>query len=126
MVKILVVDDSMIMRNIIKNTFAETKIPFECLEAENGNKALLLLESESITMVFLDWNMPEMDGIEFLKIVRAMPKYKELPIFMVTSEKGRFSVIEALKSGVTDYFVKPIKERIFREKVQEVLYNKRY
>ena len=125
MVKILVVDDSMVMKNVIKNTFEEIKIPFQYLEAGNGNDALLrLLENRDITMVFLDWNMPKMDGIEFLEVVRAMSKYKELPIFMITSEKGRFSVVEALKCGVTDYFVKPIKERIFRERVQEILHKR--
>jgi len=121
MVKILVVDDSIIMRNIVKNTFAAMKVPFDCLEAENGKQALRLLEANNVTIVFLDWNMPGMDGMEFLKVVRAMPKYKELPIVMVTSERGKFSVIEALQSGATDYIVKPVHEKVFREKVQEIL-----
>ena len=121
MVRILVVDDSIIMRNIVKNTFAAMKIPFQCLEAENGKQALRQLESNPVTIVFLDWNMPGMDGIEFLKVVRAMPQYKDLPIVMVTSERGKFSVIEALQSGATDYMVKPVQEKVFREKVQEIL-----
>jgi len=121
MVKILVVDDSLIMRNIVKNTFNEMKIPFMCFEAENGKQALRLLENNDVSIVFLDWNMPGMDGIDFLKVVRAMPQYKELPIVMVTSERGRFSVIEALQEGATDYIVKPVREKIFREKVSEIL-----
>jgi len=121
MVKILVVDDSQIMRNIVKNSFAEMKVPFQCLEAENGKQALKLLESNDVTIVFLDWNMPGMDGIDFLKVVRAMPQYKDLPIIMVTSERGKFSVIEALQSGATDYIVKPVREKTFKEKVQEIL-----
>jgi len=122
MVKILVVDDSAIMRNIVKNTFAAMKIPFLCLEAENGKQALRQLESNEITLVFLDWNMPGMDGMGFLKIVRAMPKYQTLPIIMVTSERGKFSVVEAILNGATDYIVKPVNEKIFREKIQEILY----
>jgi len=121
MIRILVVDDSIIMRNIVKNTFGAMKVPFDCLEAENGKQALRQLETNEITIVFLDWNMPGMDGIEFLKAVRAMPKYKDLPIIMVTSERGKFSVIEALQSGATDYIVKPVQEKIFKEKVQEIL-----
>ena len=121
MVRILVVDDSIIMRNIVKNTFAGMKIPFLCLEAENGKQALRLLEANDVTIVFLDWNMPGMDGIEFLKIVRDMPKYKDLPVVMVTSERGKFSVIEALQSGATDYIVKPVQEKVFKEKVTEIL-----
>ena len=121
MVTILVVDDSRIMRNIIKNTFSELKIPFQYLEAENGSKAFQLLESHNVTIVFLDWNMPEMDGIDFLKKVRAMPNYENLPIVMVTSEAGKFSVVEALQCGATDYIVKPIKDKVFMEKVSEIL-----
>jgi len=121
MERILVVDDSLIMRNIVKNTFAEMKIPYEFYEAENGRQALQQLESSNISIVFLDWNMPGMDGIEFLKITRAIPKYKDLPIVMITSERGKFSVIEALQSGATDYMVKPVPEKIFKEKVQEIM-----
>jgi len=121
MIKILVVDDSQIMRNIVKNTFATMKVPHLCLEAENGKQALRQLESNDVNIVFLDWNMPGMDGMDFLKVVRAMPKYKDLPVVMVTSERGKFSVIEALQNGATDYIVKPVQEKIFKEKVQEIL-----
>ncbi|MCL2209564.1 MAG: response regulator [Treponema sp.] len=121
MVKILVVDDSQIMRNIVKNTFADMKVPHLCLEAEDGKQALRLLESNDVTIIFLDWNMPGMDGIDFLKVVRGVPKYKDLPIIMVTSERGKFSVIEALQSGATDYMVKPVKDKVFKEKVTELL-----
>ncbi|MCL2266500.1 MAG: response regulator [Treponema sp.] len=121
MVKIMVVDDSIIMRNIVKNTFSEMKVSFQCLEAEDGKQALRVLETNDVTLVFLDWNMPGMDGIEFLKKVRSMPQYKDLPVVMVTSERGKFSVIEALQSGATDYIVKPVDAKIFKEKVQEIL-----
>ena len=121
MVTILVVDDSRIMRNIVKNTFADMKIPFQYLEAENGEKAYNLLEANTVSIVFLDWNMPEMDGIDFLKKVRAIPNYKDLPVVMVTSEAGKFSVIEALQHGATDYIVKPLREKVFMEKVSEIL-----
>ena len=95
---VLVVDDSRIMRNIIKNTFSTLKIPCDFLEAENGAKALKLLETNKVSIIFLDWNMPEMDGIQFLKKVRSMPDYKSLPIIMVTSEAAKYNVVEALQS----------------------------
>ena len=121
MLKILVVDDSFIMRNIVKKSFSEMNVPFMCIESENGDKAFRLLESNDVSLVFLDWNMQGMDGIEFLKKVRAMPKYNDLPIVMVTSESGKFSVVEALQCGATDYIVKPVQEKIFKEKVSEIL-----
>ena len=117
---ILIVDDSRIMRNIVKNTFTELKIPCQYLEAENGKKAFQLLETNKISLIFLDWNMPEMDGMEFLKKVRAMPDYKELPIIMVTSESAKYNVVEALQNGATDYIVKPVREKVFLEKLAEI------
>ena len=119
---ILVVDDSRIMRNIVKNTFATLKIPCQYLEAENGKKAYQILETNKVSLVFLDWNMPEMDGLEFLKKVRAMPDYKDLPIIMVTSEAAKYNVVEALQSGATDYIVKPVREKVFIEKVSEIVF----
>jgi two-component system chemotaxis response regulator CheY len=108
------------MRNIVKNTFSELKIPCQFLEAENGQKAYQLLETNKVSLVLLDWNMPEMNGMEFLKKVRSMPDYKELPIIMVTSESAKYNVVEALQNGATDYIVKPIRDKIFMEKISEI------
>ena len=119
---ILVVDDSRIMRNIVKNTFAELRIPCHFLEADNGKKAFQLLETNKIDLVLLDWNMPEMDGMEFLKKVRVMPNYANLPIIMVTSEAAKYNVVEALQNGATDYIIKPIREKVFMEKLSEIAF----
>ena len=119
---VLVVDDSRIMRNIVKNTFTALKIPCNYLEAENGKKAYHLLETNKVSLIFLDWNMPEMDGMEFLKKVRAMPAYKDLPIIMVTSEAAKYNVVEALQCGATDYIVKPVRDKVFMEKLSEIAF----
>jgi two-component system chemotaxis response regulator CheY len=117
---ILVVDDSQIMRNIVKRTFTELKIPCQFLEAENGQKAYQLLETNKISLVLLDWNMPQMDGMQFLKKVRSMPNYKDLPIVMVTSEAAKYNIVEALQNGATDYIVKPIRDKEFMEKISDI------
>jgi two-component system chemotaxis response regulator CheY len=117
---VLVVDDSRIMRNIVKNTFSELKIPCQFLEAGNGVEALKKLQSQEVNLVLLDWNMPELSGIDFLKQVRAIEKYKKLPIIMVTSESAKYNVIEALKNGATDYIVKPVNEKMFIEKLSKI------
>jgi two-component system chemotaxis response regulator CheY len=117
---VLVVDDSRIMRNIVKNTFSELHIPCEFIEAENGKEALLLLQKHKVHLVLLDWNMPQLSGLDFLKKIRALPVYKTLPIIMVTSEAAKYNVIEALKNGATDYIIKPINERIFTEKLSKI------
>jgi len=117
---ILIVDDSRIMRNIVKNTVSELKVPCQFLEAGNGQKAIQLLESNPVSLVLLDWNMPEMDGMQFLKKVRSMPNYQELPIIMVTSESAKYSVVEALQNGATDYIVKPFRDKEFMEKLTDI------
>jgi two-component system chemotaxis response regulator CheY len=117
---VLVVDDSRIMRNIVKNTFLGMNIPCEFIEAGNGKEALAQLESREVHLVLLDWNMPELSGLDFLKKIRAMDKYKSLPVIMVTSEAARYNVIEALKNGATDYIIKPVNEKNFREKLSKI------
>jgi two-component system chemotaxis response regulator CheY len=117
---VLVVDDSRIMRNIVKNTFMTLKIPCQYIEAANGVAALQQLQIQQVDLVLLDWNMPDLSGIDFLKKVRAIDLYKDLPIIMVTSEAARYNVIEALKSGATDYIIKPVNERIFFEKLSKI------
>jgi two-component system chemotaxis response regulator CheY len=117
---VLVVDDSRIMRNIVKNTFSAMHIPCQFVEASNGKEALQQLQIQPINLILLDWNMPELSGLDFLKKVREMDEYKSLPIIMVTSEAARYNVIEALKQGATDYIIKPVNEKIFAEKLSKI------
>ncbi|MDR2394919.1 MAG: response regulator [Treponema sp.] len=118
---ILIVDDSRIMRNSVKKCFDMLRVPCQYVEADNGKEALKRLQGQPINLVLLDWNMPEMSGIDFLKEVRAMAKYKTLPIIMVTSEGAKYNVIEALKHGATDYIIKPLTEKHLREKIFKLI-----
>ena len=120
--KILVVDDSMIMRNIIKNILAEKHIEnTEILEAPDGKAAFDILEHNTIDILFLDWNMPELNGLELVKVLRMMDKYRALPILMVTAEAAKYNVLEAVKEGVTDYIVKPVTAAMILKKVEAYL-----
>jgi len=120
MKNIMVVDDSRIMRNIVKNTFLELKIPCQFIEASNGVEALQQLSKQTIDLILLDWNMPELSGFDFLKEVRGMDKYNNLPIVMVTSEAAKFNVIEALDAGATAYIIKPVTEKSLKEKISSI------
>ena len=119
-VTIMVVDDSRIMRNTVKGVFSGVDTPCNFVEAKDGEEALALLEAQTIDLILLDWNMPRLSGIDFLKQVRAMEQYKELPIIMVTSEASKINVIEALKNGATDYITKPIKLDLFKSKLAKL------
>ncbi len=103
---IITVDDSSTMRRIIKNTLQ--KLGFETiLEAGNGVEALEVMSKNKVDMIVTDWNMPEMDGLTFVKAVRAKDEYKDLPILMITTEAAKEDILTALRSGVNNYVVKP-------------------
>ena len=120
--KALVVDDSRIMRNILINILKEKKIDEDDIfDAPEGKSALEILNRENIDLLFVDWNMPKLNGLDLVKIVRKMGKYNELPIIMVTSEAARYNVMEAIKAGVTDYIIKPINGLVIMEKIKAYL-----
>ena len=120
--RILIVDDSRIMRNIVKNTLKGLKFPDDTfLEAPDGQLAWEILEAQNIHLLLLDWNMPNLNGLDLVKKLRAVPRHKNLPIVMVTSEAAKYNVIEAIKAGVNDYLVKPVTEKGLEEKIRRVL-----
>ncbi len=120
--KILIVDDSQTMRNIHKNTLMEHSIGKDCmLEADNGDAALVLAKDEEISLFFIDWNMPGLNGLELVKEIRGMDNYAETPIIMITSEAAKYNVIEAIDAGVTNYIVKPIQGNILWEKISKYI-----
>ncbi|MCL2704774.1 MAG: response regulator [Spirochaetaceae bacterium] len=119
-IKILIVDDSRIMQNILKNSFDEKeawgKTAF--LTALNGEEALKVMDENTIDILLLDWNMPKLDGLSVLKKIRQSDKYKALPVIMITSEAAKYNVIEALKAGVSDYIIKPASRKILIDKIK--------
>jgi len=120
--KILIVDDSEVMRRIHKNTLREQKIPDEAMvEASDGVEALKMAIAEEIDLFLVDWNMPNLDGLSFVKKIREMGNYAHTPIIMITSEAAKYNVIEAIQAGVTNYVVKPIRGNILWEKISPYL-----
>jgi two-component system chemotaxis response regulator CheY len=117
---IMIVDDSRIMRSTVKGVFAGISSSCKFVEAQDGEEALAQMEAQAVHLVLLDWNMPKLSGIDFLKQVRAIDKYKDIPIIMVTSEAAKFNVIEALKNGATDYITKPINLELFKTKLAKL------
>ena len=114
----MIVDDSEVMRRIHKNTLKEQNIPEESMiEAADGVEALKLAISEQIDLFLVDWNMPKLDGLSFVKKLREMGPYGETPIIMITSEAAKYNVIEAINAGVTNYVVKPIRGTVLWDKI---------
>lgn len=119
--KLLVVDDSSTMRRIIKNTLSRLGYD-DVIEGEDGLQGWNALnENNDVGMLITDWNMPEMNGLELVKKVRADARFVDLPIIMVTTEGGKAEVITALKAGVNNYIVKPFTPQVLKEKLAAVL-----
>lgn len=107
--KVLVVDDASFTRDLIRRTLRKQFPAIEIEDAVNGRKAQQLMTKTQFDMVLCDWEMPEMTGVELLQWCREQPKYKkeDVPFVMITSRGDKDHVVEAVKSGVTDYLGKP-------------------
>lgn len=124
--KFLVIDDMQLMRKIVSGEL--TRLGAKHIEfAEDGMRAIEILKTKAlaknpITFIVSDWNMPNMTGIELLRIVRKISIYKDVPFLMVTAEA---EVQEAISSGVDNYVIKPFSPAQFETKLASV-YNKRF
>ncbi|HEX2959394.1 MAG TPA: response regulator [Chitinispirillaceae bacterium] len=115
--KVMLVDDSVTMRRIQKTQIQGLGIN-DIVEAGDGEEAMKKLqENMPLDLIMLDWNMPVMDGITFLKKVRADNSFKNVKIIMCTSESEKTRVVEALKAGANNYLVKPFTPEALKEKL---------
>lgn len=121
--KFLVVDDSSTMRKIITHTLTKTDQD-DVVEAVNGREAIQALNAGDIDFIVTDWNMPEMDGIEFVREVRSHGSWRTLPILMVTTNSVGEEVVKAVKAGITDYIVKPFRPETLQSKIRSILANR--
>ena len=105
-IRILITEDSGPMRHVIKSNLED--LYFEnYTEATNGKEALALLGQEKFDLLLLDWQMPEMTGIELLAEIRKSDSQKDLKVLMITAEGSKAQIIEAAKLGVNGYIIKP-------------------
>jgi len=113
----LVVDDARAVRRIISGILQ--KLDYEVLEAENGRAALDLLTGLDFVpeLALLDWNMPEMDGLEALRHIRAEPRWASMVILMVTTETEVERICLALEAGANEYIMKPFTPEILVERI---------
>jgi two-component system chemotaxis response regulator CheY len=117
--KFLVVDDMSTMRRIVRSILKE--LGFDNVEeAEDGNDGLTKLRTGKFDFVISDWNMPNLDGLEMLKAIRADEKLKGLPVMLVTAEAKKENIIEAAKAGASGYVVKPFTAAVLEEKLNKI------
>jgi two-component system chemotaxis response regulator CheY len=114
----LVVDDSKAMRAILSKTLK--CLGFAVREAADGKEALRVIQAETSAMelILVDWNMPEMNGLDLLKQLRQKPELSSLIVVMVTAETDVDRIAEALEAGANEYVMKPFTRDILVEKLE--------
>ena len=119
--KVLVVDDSSVIRKIIRIVIESMQMETE--EAQDGVDALELLSEkyEEIGLILLDWNMPEMNGYDVLVQLKSIDMYKDIPVMMVTTEGQKNNIITAIRMGAVNYLTKPFTAAELETKIIECI-----
>lgn len=119
MKSILIVDDAVSMRGLVAMTLKNAG--YEVIEASDGQDALRKLETKKVNLIITDLNMPNMDGITFIKAVKANPILKLIPIIMLTTESQAEKKLEGQKAGAKAWIVKPFKPETLLEVIKKVI-----
>jgi two-component system, chemotaxis family, chemotaxis protein CheY len=117
-VDVLIVDDSAAIRKILQRMLGQAGVTVgKILEAGDGVEALERLKSQPVNLVLSDINMPNMDGIQLLSMLKANPDFKHVPVIMITTEGGEAKVMEAVQLGAAGYVRKPFTADQIKEKL---------
>lgn len=118
--KILIVDDSGTMRHIQRRTLLELGYA-DVKEAADGEQALRECEKERFDLILMDWNMPNLSGIDALRRLKANAATKAIPVMMVTSESEKGHILEAVQAGAANYILKPFSADKLKEKIVQLM-----
>ncbi len=119
MAKILAVDDSASMRQMV--SFTLKSAGHDVIEACDGVEALKLAKTAQVDLVLTDVNMPNMDGVSLIRELRALPNYKFTPMLTLTTESGMDKKVEGKKAGATGWIVKPFSPDQLLNTIKKVL-----
>lgn len=114
----LIVDDSRVVRKVARKILEDLK--FECDEAEDGVQAADLCAKRMPDAILLDWNMPNMNGLDFLKKLRSMPNGKTPIVIFCTTENDMAHITDAISHGANEYIMKPFDSDIVQTKFMQV------
>ena len=120
--KVLIVDDSAVMRKIVLRALQQIGLPIDnVVEVGDGQEALTALEANPIDLVLSDINMPNMDGLQFIKAMNEKGLSARIPVIMITTEGSESKVMEAIQFGAKGYIKKPFSADQLQERVKSVL-----
>lgn len=117
---VMLVEDTPYFRTLLCN-FLEPLRVRRIIEARNGKEARAFLLTEQIDLIICDWKMPEMDGLELLRLVRSHEDWTRIPFIMLTGKADKTVVVECVRLKVADFLVKPVDARTLAQKVLKAL-----
>lgn len=114
----LIVDDSRVVRKVARRILED--LSFACEEAEDGKFALDAIKKTMPDLIMLDWNMPNMNGLEFLQALRATPGGDKPKVVMCTTENDMSHIMQAMQNGANEYIMKPFDKEIVETKLSQI------
>lgn len=114
----LIVDDSKVVRTLERRIMEG--LSYTISEAEDGQKAADFCKSQKPDLILLDWHMPVMNGLEFLKVLRAMPDGDKPKVIFCTTESEMSNIMQAMQAGANEYVMKPFDAEIIKGKLQQI------
>jgi two-component system, chemotaxis family, chemotaxis protein CheY len=120
-INILIVEDLFTTRLFLRRTLKKLGYANVVL-SEDGQTALKELEKTQFDLIISDWHMPNMDGLDFFKTLSKNPKWSAIPFLLITAEKERGKVVEAVQAGIKEYLVKPVVPEMLGSKIKEVVF----
>ncbi len=119
-INVLIVDDQQSMRGICKYILGQ--LGFKTItEAKSGRDALGKIEKDNFDLIISDWNMPDIDGLTLLKVLRKHPKTQKMPFIMATGRSDKEQVKEAITAGVNNYIIKPFDAGTMKKRIEAVI-----
>jgi len=118
--KVLIVDDQNSVRQMTRMTLEEIGIQ-HVHEAENGRGGMETATLQPLDLIISDFNMPEMDGLDFLRALRGHPAARKIPFILLTGRGDRELVVKAAEAGANNYLIKPFTSQTLREKIEQVM-----
>ncbi len=121
--KVLMIDDDTIEIMKLKRTVSSKNLDHQIIDAKNGEQALNILEQKDgiPDIVLLDLNMPKINGIELLSILKAKESLRHIPIIIVTTSSNNKDLLQCYKLGIAGYIIKPLKYKDYVTKIKKVL-----
>ena len=119
-IKILIVDDENTSKHLMRHHLFTLGFS-DVLEALDGESALTVLRDQKVDLIIADWNMPNLNGVDFFQSIQSNPDLKNIPFLMTSVEGEKEKISEAIQAGIRNYIIKPVYAETLNAKIAQML-----